>query len=447
MEYESIIIGGGISGLSTAFALKKRNKNFLLIEKNAYVGGVIQSENINGFQIEKGANTVLIRNMESLEMFHELGLLKKLILPNQSAKTRYIYKNHKLIALSTSILSTFFHPITPLHQLIAWAFKDYFSKPITNDFTVYEFFTQRFGQAFYEDLVFPMVSGIFAGEPEVMSFQYNFPKLFEFVQKQGSILKGLKSVEKPSISSELKQYWNKMFTFEGGLATLINHLESCLSKNILKNCEIFKIYPKKNVWAVSSKNEEFISPNIVISTPAYHVAQLVKELDPKFSEILMNINYHPLMVIHFKFLKANWKKPLDGFGFLKSKNQESFILGCIFNSRIFSHVAPEGFELITVMVGGATQKHLLNLEIPHLISKVKNQLQQVLELHYEPEYLSHHYWEKAIPEYTMNYHSLEKYILNFQNKYPNVHFLSNFWGGIGVPDCIQKGIRLGKAIN
>ena len=440
MVYENIIIGGGISGLSLAYSLKKQKVNFLLLEKNSEVGGVIHSERINGFQIEKGANTVLVRNYETYQLLNELGLLEKLKLPKPSAKKRYILKNNTLIPLPTGLFSSFFHPILPVHKLIYWAFKDYFAKPIIHDMTVKEFFCQRFGTQFYQDLIFPMVSGIFAGNPEQMSFRYNFPKFFEAAKNYGSILKGLRKNSKLAFPKEARKYFNQMFTFEGGIYTLIQHLESKLTSFIQNNTDVLAIENLNNQWKIYTSRGEFLARQIILSVPAYVASRLLKKIDYELSNLLEQIKYHPILVLHFTFPTTAWQNPLDGFGFLKSEKENTDILGCIFNSRIFSHVAPKGYELLTVMVGGATQSNLVFSDLQQIITKIQNQLSDILKIHPKPELLSFHKWEKAIPEYGLNYNELDEKFNQFYRNFSNIQIVSNFWGGIGVPDCIQKGI-------
>ncbi len=440
--YNYIIIGGGISGLSAGYSLKKKKKNFLLLEKNSRLGGVIHSEKIEGFTIEKGANTVLIRNHETLQMFKDLRLLEKLKLPFPNSNIRYIINNGSLIPLPTGFKSIFFHPITPFTKLLKWAFQDFFAKPIPKDVNVKEFFTNRFDKSLYENLVFPMVSGIFAGNPENMSFQYNFPKIYEYVQKYGSILKGFKNSAQPKISQEDKAFWNKMFSFENGLETLIHHLETFLEEHIQKNTQVTKIEKRENGWVVYTNNQVFETENLILSVPANVASHFLKDLDENLSKQLSEIVYHPLWVLHFQCPTNAFPQLLKGFGFLKSEKEKLNLLGCIFSSKIFPHVSPEGHELLTVMVGGATQTHLVNEKLEELVPKVQKDLGYHLFLKQEPSLLHHQKWEHAIPEYSMNYHELEKALQNFKNQNPNIKILSNFWGGIGVPDCIEKGVNL-----
>ncbi len=440
--YDYIIIGGGISGLTAGYGLKKREKNFLLLEKNEKLGGVIQSEKIQGFTIEKGANTVLIRNHETLQMFKDLGLLEKLKLPYPHSNIRYIIKNGNLIPLPNGLKSIYFHEITPFSKLLKWAFQDYFAKPISKDINIKEFFIQRFDKSLYENLVFPMVSGIFAGNPENMSFQYNFPKIYEYAQKYGSILKGLKNSDKPKISQDDRAYWNNMFSFENGLETLIQHLETFLESHIHKNTTVTKIEKKDNFWLVYTDNQVLETQNLILSVPARVASNLLKDFEENLSQLLNQIVYHPMWVLHFKCPSNAFPQLLKGFGFLKSEKENLNLLGCIFSSKIFPHVAPEGQELLTVMVGGATQTHLFNEKLEDLVPKIQKDLKNLLFLKQEPELFHHQKWEQAIPEYNMNYHELEKSLENFKIQNPNLKILSNFWGGIGVPDCIEKGVNL-----
>ena len=75
-----VIIGGGISGLSAAFFLKKKGRDVLLLEKSDHLGGVMWSFEKDGYLLESGPNTFM-------------GLtpaLKEMIVPDEKKLTREI---------------------------------------------------------------------------------------------------------------------------------------------------------------------------------------------------------------------------------------------------------------------------------------------------------------------------------------------------------------------
>ncbi|MEE8217623.1 MAG: FAD-dependent oxidoreductase, partial [Vicinamibacteria bacterium] len=76
------IIGGGISGLSAAWALHKRGVPYRLLEAGSSLGGVIRTEEKDGFLLEGGPDSILAQKPEGVALCRELGLGDRLIPTN-----------------------------------------------------------------------------------------------------------------------------------------------------------------------------------------------------------------------------------------------------------------------------------------------------------------------------------------------------------------------------
>ena len=59
MNKNIVVIGAGISGLTTAYLLSKKGFDVTIIEKNSSVGGSIESVFENGFLFDRGPNSAL----------------------------------------------------------------------------------------------------------------------------------------------------------------------------------------------------------------------------------------------------------------------------------------------------------------------------------------------------------------------------------------------------
>ena len=79
MKVNTVIIGAGISGLSTANFLSKKTSDFLIIESSNRVGGTINSSKVDGYILENGPNTVLDNNTAIQELLSDLSITDKII--------------------------------------------------------------------------------------------------------------------------------------------------------------------------------------------------------------------------------------------------------------------------------------------------------------------------------------------------------------------------------
>ena len=211
------------------------------------------------------------------------------------------------------------------------------------------------------------------------------------------------------------------------------------------NSEVTSIRKLKDGYDVTVNNKiSYKCKNIISTIPAFGLAEVI--FDKKISNALKNINYCPILVLHFGLEKKHIKENIDGFGVLTKKNDNMSFLGVLFNSRIFPHVAPKNNDLITVMIGGGRQSKLIYKDRSKLKNTVIKQIRKMISYEgrivMEKEFL----WKKGIPQYDLKHKDLIKCISEFEKKYKNFYISGNYYNGISVSDCIEKAYSLSKRL-
>src|SRR5512136_2537354 len=192
---KAIIIGGGISGLSTAWLLRAKAQaagkelDITLLEKENRPGGKIWSIHEEGYLCEWGPNGFLDSKPQTLELCRQLGAGESLLRSNDNARKRFIYADgvlHRLPENGKTFLQS---------KLISWPGKlrlamELFvsGAPQDVDETLAAFGKRRLGEEALKKLIAPMVSGIFAGDPETMSLKSCFPRIAELEAQYGSLI-------------------------------------------------------------------------------------------------------------------------------------------------------------------------------------------------------------------------------------------------------------------
>jgi oxygen-dependent protoporphyrinogen oxidase len=195
-EVETIIVGSGISGLSFAHFLSKTNQDFLVLESESRVGGIIQTETKNHFICENGPNTVLLNNDAIIELIQDCGLWDQLQYPHAAAdKNRFVLHEGKLTKVPTSLLRFIYTPLLSFKGKVG-ILRDLFVKKHTENTTVYDFISDRFGVEFHDQLIEPFVTGVYAGNTRKMSIQHSLKLLWELEQNHGGVIKGFLRREK-----------------------------------------------------------------------------------------------------------------------------------------------------------------------------------------------------------------------------------------------------------
>ncbi len=453
MNKEVVIIGAGISGLTTAHWLNKEGYKIKVIEANPYVGGSMISEEIDGYLIDYGPNSGLETSTLIKTLIDDLDLKKEFIYANKEGNKRYILKNNELIPLpmnpkefvSTKLFSAKAKLRLGLEPFIGKSNDGYYQ-------SISEFVIRRLGREFLDYAINPFVAGVYAGNPDRLSVKSAFPKLFALEEKYGGLIKGtIKGAKERKKRGEESKQSAAMFSFKKGMATLPFAVAQKLGNKVLLNAEVISVIKRNGKFTVSykieNKTNEVLADIVISTVPAYIAAKIFTGIDKKASEHLKQIYYPPVQVLYLGYDKKNISRNLDGFGFLIPANEKKKFLGALWSSVIFDNRVPENKAGFTLFIGGARSPELFKINNKKLVTEVIKEFQEIMKITGEPEFVKTKYWEHAIPQYNVGYIEHLKYFENFEIENPGIIFGGNYIGGISVGDCIKSSEVLFRKVS
>ncbi len=427
----TIIIGGGISGLSLAWFLQKAGKNAVLIEAAEHFGGALKSKNIKGYSLEFGASS-LMTDSEIRAFLCEVGLENDIIPANNISKNRFLLRNKKYHPLKPSplaLITTSYFSFGAKKAI----FSEFFKKSVGKENeTVADFFRRRFNAEVVDYAVTPFIGGIYAGDPEKLLIEQTFPFMQELEKKYGSVLKGFSK----SKSAERKE----IVSLKAGLQVLPEKLAALTKAKAGEKA--LEINRKGDFWEVKTDKNIYQADKIVLALPAFEAARLLAAPYPEFAEKLEKTDYPPLCILHFGFKKGQTGFPLNGFGALHPQKENSFTSGCMWSSSVFEGKA-EG-DLITVFVGGSLFKNNTLLSDDDICRKALAEIKELYQIKGEPEFSHFYRWEKTIPQYDLNQKQLGDIAPKLQND--GILICANWYKGVSVPECIKKAKKLAAEI-
>ncbi|PMP71936.1 MAG: protoporphyrinogen oxidase [Thermodesulfovibrio aggregans] len=443
---EVVIVGGGISGLSLAYFLLKRNPqlDIKIIEAEKRAGGKIVTENVSGFLCEGGVNGFLNNKPSTICLAKQLGI--EPLKGSEDSKVRYILINGRLVKVFQNPVKFFLSPLLSFSGKLRMI-GEYFIPPLKEeiDETVESFVSRRVGREFYEKLIDAMSTGIYAGDPSRMSMKSCFPKVYYLEKKYGGLIKGLLALkkEKKDVKAQPEAV---LMSFKGGMSDLINALEIKLSSKIIKAKKVVNISKNNSFYTVYFNDGQIDAEKVIFACPAYESAEILKELDREISDILKTIPYPPLSVVAFGFKKQQIGFGTSLYGFLIPYREKRKILGTLFDSSIFPNRAPDGYVLLRSMIGGRRSPELAMLNDEKLIDTALTELRDILQIKGEPYFIKIFRWQKAIPQYELGHEEKLMKIEQRLQKFPGLYLTGNAYRGVSVNDCIENSLKLSETI-
>ncbi|KAJ3330679.1 oxygen-dependent protoporphyrinogen oxidase [Blyttiomyces sp. JEL0837] len=468
---QTVILGGGISGLSTAWFLAKTlpdSSKITVLESASRFGGWIQTERENGHLLELGPRTlrpVGHNATVTMDMIHQLGISDRAIMVSKespAAKNRFIYYKGQLNAMPTSLTSFLLSKSPALRGILLGMMTEPFVKRAqARDESIHSFVSRRFGRPVAENLLSALVHGIYAGNIENLSVRSTFPFLWEAEQKHGSVTRGLLTAARgstasgrvPPISSDEASAFIKaakrssIYSFKGGLQELTDAIVTDLQRkhknvSLIKEAIVTEVgydrgSGKMNVMA---GGKYFTARHVVSALPAGRLSPLIH--DNELQHLLGQIKSVDVAVVNLVY--EGHVLPVDGFGFLVPSSEPSDILGVVFDSCALPEQDSPSMKStrLTVMMGGHMfQKKFgdpTKVSHQHLLNVAMAGVKKGLGIEGKPLLSKVTVQKECIPQYTVGHQELLKKIHDSLLRHTDgrLAVVGASYLGVSVNDCV-----------
>lgn len=452
-----VVIGGGITGLSTMYHLQKvvREDNLparlILIEGNDTLGGKINTIHDGAFKMEAGADSIVARKQHVKPFIKELGLEDDVVY--NATGTSFIHTDGKLKKIPEDALFGIPMSLESLAktELISPqgkvdALRDFYTKneTFTENDSIGLFLESFLGKELVQKQISPVLSGVYSGKLNDLTIAKTLPEMLNYKNEYGSIIRGLSENK-----DKYKSKGNKKFlSFKNGLSMLVERLEELLDcVDILKGNPVDRIRKNEERYSVTLVNGETIETDfIVLSTPHTTTQKLLgdTELDQDFAGLLNS----SMISIYLGFDIPDSTLP-NGTGFIVGENSDLICNACTWTSRKWEHTSENSQLLVRLFYKSSNPDYdrLQSLSKQELIQVALGDIKKSLDISECPVSSEVTKWQDNMP----NYHIQHPYIVQsleqkMKANYPNVLLAGCSYYGVGIPDCITDGEKRAQEI-
>ncbi len=447
------IIGGGISGLSAAFALQQQKSrgaqlDYSLLESGPRFGGVIHTERVDGCVVEAGSDSFLTEKPWAADLCRELGLADQLIGSRDAERKTYILVKGCLAPLPDGLMFMVPTKLLPVFAspLFSWRTKlrmvsEWFYRPGRNrsESTVAEFVERHYGREMVDRVADPLLAGIYGGSADELSVESVLPRFLEMEIKHGSLGRGMVTTRRDRAGQVSTR---PLFTsLKNGMQQMVDGLLARIPGTAQRlNARVEGVRPESGKWLVVSggrRTEEFDA--VVMATPAYAAAELLSSVRAGLHDELNAIRYSSSVTVIFGYDQTTRAALPAGFGFLVPRSENRRILATTFVHNKFPHRVPEDRSLVRCFLGGTRDQGILQNSEDEIQVIARGELEQILGIRAEPLFVRIYKWQRAMAQYDVGHGARVKRIREFLSGQPGLALAGNAYGGIGVPDCVRSG--------
>jgi oxygen-dependent protoporphyrinogen oxidase len=445
-ELGAVVIGAGAAGLGAAHALRAGDAEVLVLEAGDAPGGVMQTERLGPWLVERGPNTLTVK-APALGLLRRLGLEGALVAAAPESRRRAIFHGGRLEPLPQGLVAAARTPLLSPRGKLRLLAEPFVRRGDAGGESVAEFAARRLGAEAAERLLGTFLVGVYAGDERRLGAEAVFPTLAQWERAHGSLARGALAALRAGGGERGLRGIHSSADGLGGLAAA---LARGLGESLVLRSRVVGLARDGATWrievSVPAGPRELRARRVVLALPADAAAALLAPLDAEAAGLLRGIPYAPVVSASLGLAPEDARQPIEGFGFLVPRAAGLRLLGCLFMSRLFPGRAPAGRALLTCMLGGAAWPEAVDAPEDALRAALRDDLARTLGLRGEPEWLATSRWPRAVPQPDRGHPSRVAALRARVAALPGLALAGAYLDGVAVADALASGLRAGSAV-
>lgn len=467
-----VVIGGGISGLVTAYHLTRAGSadggtpvRVTVLEAADVAGGRIATETVAGTRVDTGPDAVLVRVPAAAGLIEELGLGSLLRAP--AGGGAYLWSRGRLRPLPAGSVFGVPQKLWPLLRsglLGPWGFVRAGAdlvlpqRPTSGDATIEQLLRPRFGRQVFERLVEPMLGGVHAGRAGRLSARSAVPEVAALAERHRSLYLALRDPGRRASSPPPRP---ALMTLQGGLGVLAETVRAAVEAapggRVVTGARVRGIaVDAAGGYRVSGTGfDPLDADDVVVAVPAGEAARLLGPLAPAAGTALAAVPYVGVATVVLGYRPTQMPPMPAGTGFLVPPVERRLLVGCTWLTAKWPHLehqqvpadgAADPLVLVRAMVGRDGDQAWAAMDDDRLVGAVRAELAESMGLHAEPVAVHVRRMPAAMPQYTVGH--AERLVAAEQALagLPGIHLTGAGYRGVGIASCVAQARRTAEAL-
>ncbi len=466
---EVVIVGAGISGLAAAWYLTHSGRplKVTVIEASSRVGGVLETIRDGDYLIERSADNFATLVPDALEFCKSTGFDSELISPNQQGRQAFVLNRGQILPIPAgfslmqptrvaSILST---------RTLSWSGKlrllgEYFvpKRASDEDESLQDYALRRLGSEAFENLVEPIVSGIFTADPARLSMQATLPQFVAMEKKHGGLIRGHLAARRDDASAAAKRAsgarYDQFLAPRLGMNQWLDHIQQMLPQGCIqlstsvKSCrrtpsadsQLLSGSPAESKFVIETSRGSLNCDALIVATPTGPASKILQSEFSEIANALSEISYASSAVLAVVLDRDEIKGRIDGFGLIVPRVEKRRALAISYTSNKYPGRVPAGQILLRVFLGGALQSEVLELDDARLIEIGLQEVREILNWQgSSPKWQALVRWTNAMPQYHVGHLLRMNRLQQLIDTVPNLYLCGAGYSGVGIPQCVRSG--------
>lgn len=438
-----LILGGGISGLASAYFLSQRGIASTIVEKQPRLGGLIRTDVVSGCELEAGPDSYIAAKPAVTQLAGQIpGLKEQIIGANEQNRRIFLVKRGALVPMPTGM--TMMVP----GDLRAALKSPLFSEPTkqrflqerhqkprerSEDVSIAEFVRDHFDDAILDTVAEPLLTGVYGGDARNLSAASVLPRFLQYERRYGSLIRAVRSERRQQTGQG-----SLFLSFRHGMQTLTDavYRAASVTTRIVRG-EAVTIKHDGQGWRVRVDNDSGVYRHVVVALPAPYAARVLQEADVELASELARIPYSSAITVVVGYHKPSIEHPLDGFGFLVPRSERRRLAACTWINTKFPSRIAAGYTALRGFIVSKDAEDLMPDSDEQILSLVKCEFATLMGIDADPAFYTVHRWPASMPQYTVGHNTRRKRIQELVAGHPGLALVGNAYEGVGIPDCIR----------